>query len=92
MKRQALGWMMAGAMLISGSLTAEPLTDLQARLAAMRRQEPIRLKVEVELHHNGAAPLHWSSQTKRGSAVVLYGKRGPEVREQRWWGSEGRCV
>jgi hypothetical protein len=89
-KRQALGWMMAGAMLISGSLAAEPLTDLQTRLASMRRQEPIRLKVEVELHHNGAAPLHWNSETKRGSAVVVYGKRGPEVREQWWSGREDR--
>lgn len=84
MHRKALGWLLAGGLMFASTLTAQPLNDLQARLVALRNDQPIRLKVDVEMWHKGSAPLHLNRTKQRGRAVVIYGPHGPEVREQRW--------
>lgn len=87
MNKKALGWIVAGGLLISGQLTAQPLNDLQARLAALHSEEPIRLKVDVDLRHKGAAPLRLNDTRMRGTATVAYGPKGVEIRKKRSWGS-----
>ncbi len=77
----------AGGLLISGALAAEPLRDLQFRLNALRSDQPIKAKVDVELKHRGAAPLHLNDTKERGRVLVLFGPRGVEVREQKRTGS-----
>jgi hypothetical protein len=84
MNRKALGWLVTGGLMFASTLTAQPLNDLQARLATLRNDQPIRLKVDVELRHRGSAPLHLNRTKQRGRAIVIYGPFGPEVREQRW--------
>lgn len=84
MNRKALGWLVTGGLMFASTLTAQPLNDLQVRLAALRNDQPIRLKVDVETRHRGSAPLRLNRTKKRGRAVVIYGPFGPEVREQRW--------
>ncbi len=84
MNRKALGWLLTGGLMFASTLTAQPLNDLQARLAVLRNHQPIRLKVDVELWHKGTAPLHMNRTKQRGRAIVVYGPYGPEVREQRW--------
>ena len=84
MKRQALGWILFGSLWISGSLTAEPLTDLRTRLAALQSNEPVRIHVDVELKHRGSAPLHLSKTKMRGTAKIDYGPQGVRSIEQRW--------
>jgi len=81
---KALGWLLTGGLMVASVLPAQPLDPLQVRLAALRSDQPIRLKVDVELTHRGNAPLHWNGTKKKGRAIVVYGPHGPEVREQRW--------
>jgi hypothetical protein len=81
---KALGWLVTGGLMLASVLPAQPLDSLQVRLAALRSDQPIRLKVDVELTHRGSAPLHLNGTKKRGRAIVVYGPHGPEVREQRW--------
>ncbi|RPH56354.1 hypothetical protein EHM82_03535 [bacterium] len=84
MKRQALGWILAGGVLVSGSLTAEPLTDLRTRLAALQSDQPVRIQVDVELKHRGSAPLHLRKTRMRGRAIVDYGPKGVKKIDARW--------
>jgi hypothetical protein len=81
---KVLGWLLTGGLMVASVLPAQPLDPLQARLAVLRSDQPIRLKVDVELTHRGSAPLHLNGTKKRGRAIVVYGPHGPEVREQRW--------
>ena len=81
---KASGWLLTGGLMVASALPAQPLDLLQERLAALGSDQPIRLKVDVELIHRGSAPLHWNGTKKRGRAIVVYGPHGPEVREQRW--------
>lgn len=90
MKRQALGWILFGSLWISGSLTAEPLSDLRTRLAALRSEEPMRIEVDVELKHRGSAPLHLNKTKRRGKATVHYGPKGVRRIDQRWTESSTR--
>lgn len=84
MNSKALGWLVTGGLMFASTLTAEPLNDLQARLATLRNDQPVRLRVDVELRHRGSAPLRLYRTKQRGRALVIYGSHGPEVREQRW--------
>jgi len=84
MNSKALGWLVIGGLMFASTLTAEPLNDLQVRLATLRSDQPIRLRVDVELRHRGSAPLHLNHTKQRGRALVIYGPHGPEVREQHW--------
>ena len=90
MKIQALRWTVTGFILISshlfvpGILGADPLTDLQARLASLQNDQATRIKVDVELRHKGAAPLHRSGLKRRGQATVAYGPEGVKMIDQRW--------
>src|SRR5215210_5926513 len=90
MTKQASRWIVAVILLASSPLAAEPLSDLRTRLAAMRNDQPARIKVEVELRHKGTAPLHWNGTKKRGTAVVVYGPEGVKRIDQRWSGSSSR--
>jgi hypothetical protein len=83
MNMKPLRWILAGGLLISSHLSAQPLDDLQARMAALRNEQPIRLKVEVELKHKGTAPLHLNSEKLKGSAVIVYGPKGVKVQKQK---------
>ena len=87
MKKQALRWIVAGGLLISSSLAAEPLEDLQMRLDGLRNDQPIRLQVDVELKHRGSAPLHLNSEKKRGRAIVAYRPNGTVITRERLRGS-----
>jgi hypothetical protein len=87
---KASGWLVTGGLMLASALPAQPLDPLQVRLAALRNDQPIRLKVDVELTHRGSAPLHWNDTKKKGRAIVVFGPHGPEVREQRWRGSANR--
>lgn len=87
MNMKPLRWILAGGLLISSHLSAQPLDDLQARMAALRNEQPIKLKVEVELKHKGTAPLHLNSEKLKGSAVVVYGPKGVKVQKQKSRGS-----
>lgn len=91
MNKKALGWLVTGGLMFASTLPAQPLNDLQARLAGLRSDQPIRLKVDVELRHRGSAPLHLNRTKQRGRAIVIYGPHGPEVREQ-WWLETGNRV
>lgn len=84
MKRQALSWILAGGVLVSGSLAAEPLTDLRMRLAGLRSDQPVRLQVNVEVKHRGSAPLHLRKTRRRGKAVVDYGPTDVKKIRTRW--------
>lgn len=87
---QALRWIVAGALLAAGPVLAQtqaqaqPLSDLQARLAGLPKELPSRVKVDVELRHKGTAPLHRNNKKMRGEAVLVNGRFGPEVRQQKW--------
>jgi hypothetical protein len=70
---KALGWLLTGGLMLASVLPAQPLDPLQARLAALRNDQPIRLKVDVELRHKGTAPLLWNGTKKKGRAIVIYG-------------------
>lgn len=80
MKSRALGLWMASGLLISNVLTAEPLTDLRARLAALRNTQPIRLKVEIEAKHLESASLRRSGAKQTGRATINYGPKGVRMR------------
>ena len=90
MKRQALGWIVGGSLLISGHLAAQPLSDLNDRLEAMRSDRPIRVKMDVELRHKGSAPLHLNDNKRKGAAIVTFGPRGIDVREKWTRGSSSK--
>lgn len=90
MKAQALRWIVAGGLLVSSQLIAEPLNDLQARLASLHNDQPIRIKVDVEVEHRGTAPLHFNKNKRRGRAVVDYGSKGVKMIESRWLGRSSR--
>jgi hypothetical protein len=83
-KTQALRWIVAGSLLVSSQLIAEPLNDLQARLAAMHNDQPMRVKVDIEVEHRGTAPLHLNKNMRRGRATVAYGPQGVKMIESRW--------
>ncbi len=84
MNKKVLGWIVTSGLMAAGSLSAQPLNDLQARLAELRNDRPIRLNVDVVLEHKGRAPLHANDSRQHGKAVVVFGRHGAEVREQRW--------
>src|SRR5215203_579193 len=96
MKIQALRWTVTGFVLISsqlfvpGILKAEPLADLQVRLAGLQNNQATRIKVDVELRHKGAAPMHRSGIKRHGRATVAYGPEGVKMVEQRWSGTSHR--
>lgn len=87
MKKQALGLIVAGGMLVSSALAAQSLNDLRARLATLRHDQPTRIKVDVEVRHRGSAPLHLNREKRRGRAVVAYGPEGVKMIERRWVGT-----
>src|SRR5204863_2820816 len=82
MKSRALGLLMTSGLLISSVLTAEPLTDLRARFAALRNSQPIRLQVEIEAKSSESSPLHRTGAKLTGRATVVYGPTGVKVRGQ----------
>lgn len=83
MRKQALRWIVAAALLCSGRLAAQPLDDVLNRLAGLRDTRPIKLEVKVEMEHRGTAPLHLNDAKLRGTAIVRLDHRGVEVRERR---------
>lgn len=87
MNKQALRWIVAGGLLISAQLAAEPLEDLQMRLASLHSDQPIRLQVDFELRHDGSAPLHLNKQKERGRATIAFGPEGVAVMKERSRGS-----
>src|SRR3954453_10123041 len=87
MNAQALKIAVAGGLLISSALAAQPLRDLQDRLAAVRNVQPIRVKVDVELQHRGKAPLHLNDEKQKGRVIIEAGPRGVKVWEQKRTGS-----
>ncbi len=80
MKSRALGLWMAIGLLISNVLTAEPLTDLRTRMAALRNTQPIRLKVEIEAKHLESASRRRSSAKYAGRTTIIYGPKGVKMR------------
>src|SRR5215475_7433840 len=84
---QTLRIAVAGGLLISSVLAAEPLKDLQDKLASARSEQPIRVKVDVALEHQGKAPLHLNDVKEHGRVIVVAGPRGVEIREQKRIGS-----
>jgi hypothetical protein len=73
----------------SSPLAAEPLNDLQVRLATLRNDQPVRLEVEVEMEHKGTAPLHLNDERMKGTVIVSTGRHGLKVRTKR---SSGRLT
>lgn len=80
MKSRALGLWIAVGLLISNVLTAETLTDLRTRMAALRNTQPIRLKVEIEAKHLESGRLSRSSAKQTGRATIVYGPKGVKMR------------
>ncbi|HEY4591356.1 MAG TPA: hypothetical protein VIJ61_03045 [Thermoanaerobaculia bacterium] len=83
--------------MLSSVLAAEPLKDLQHRLVAARSEQPIRVKVDVELEHKEKALLHREGFKRRGQVIVEAGPQGLHMWEQIWrnstssssfWGSQ----
>jgi hypothetical protein len=88
---QSLRWILAGALLVTGpAMAQQPLIDLQARLAGLPKELPSRVKVDVELRHKGSAPLHRNNTRMRGEAILVNGRLGAEVRQQKWTRSSSR--
>lgn len=86
MRRQALLWVLAAGLWITSPIAAEPIQDLQLRLASLHNDQPTRIRVDVEVKHRGSAPLHLNKNRKRGTATVVYGSEGVKSLEQRWLG------
>ena len=84
MKIQALGWALAGGLLMSTQVSAQPINDLQSRLESMRNDQKTRIEVEVEFRHRGSAPLHLNKEKRRGVAVVEAGPKGVKKITSRW--------
>lgn len=84
MNRQALGWTLAAGLLMSTQVSAQPINDLQTRLASMRNDQKTRLEVEIEFRHRGSAPLHLNKEKRRGVAVVEAGPKGVKKITSRW--------
>jgi hypothetical protein len=90
-RKQTVGWIVAAGLLFTGTLAAEPLEDLRARLAGMRNDQPTRVKVDVEVRHRGSAPLHLNRDKKHGRAEIAFSPdRGVKMLEQRWTGTGSR--
>jgi hypothetical protein len=87
MKKQTGWWSLIGFLLVTGSLSAEPLQDLKARLDALRSDQPLKVSVDVKFHHKGSGLLRWNDSKMQGTALVLQGRNGVEVREKQWWGN-----
>lgn len=83
MNTKPLGWLVIFGLIYANALTAQPLEDLQARLAALRSEKPIRVKVDVEIRHRESAPLHLDRTKQKGRVTVRYDARGPRVGWQR---------
>lgn len=83
MKSLTLGLWVAIGLLISNALTAETLTDLRTRMAALRNTQPIRLKVELEAKHLESDPRRRSSAKLTGRATIVYGPKGVKIRGTR---------
>ncbi len=90
MNRQALGWTLAGVLLMSTHLSAQPINDLQTRLASMKNDQKTRIEVEVEFRHRGSAPLHLNKEKRRGVAVVEAGPKGVKKITSRWLTNSAR--
>lgn len=90
MNRQALGWTLAGGLLMSTLVSAQPINDLQTRLVSMRNDQKTRIEVEIELRHRGSAPLHLNKEKRRGVAVVEAGPRGVKKITSRWLSTGAR--
>lgn len=90
MSTQALGWALAGGLVMSTLVSAEPINDLQTRLTTMRNDQKTRMEVEVELRHRGSAPLHLNKEKKRGMAVIEAGPEGVKNITSRWLGTSSR--
>lgn len=84
MNGRALGWTLAGGLLMSSLLSAQPINDLTNRLASMRNDQKTRIEVEIELRHRGSAPLHLNKEKKRGKAVIESGPEGVKKVTARW--------
>ncbi len=84
MRNQARMWILAGSLLVTSPLAADPIGDLQARLAGMHNDQPTRMQVDVEFRHRGSAPLHLSKNRKRGAATIVYGSKGVTNLTERW--------
>lgn len=91
-----VGGLLVGPLLAAGAASAqasaEPLSDLTARLAALRSDAPLRVEVEVEQKHRGSAPLHLRRTKQVGGAVIEWGPRGVESLEQWWFGTGARLT
>ena len=90
MKGKALGWTLAGGLLMSSLVSAETINDLQTRLVSMRNDQKTRMEVEVEFRHRGSAPLHLNKEKKRGVAVIEAGPKGVKKITSRWLGTSSR--
>lgn len=76
MNRQALGWILAGGLLVAAQLPAQPINDLLTRVASMKNDQSTRMEVEIELRHRGTAPLHLNKTKRRGVSVIESGPDG----------------
>jgi hypothetical protein len=90
MKRKVPGWTLAGGLLTSTLLSAQPINDLQSRLTSMRNDQKTRIEVEIEFKHRGSAPLHLNKEKRRGVAVVEAGPKGVKKITSRWLGTSAR--
>jgi len=88
--RQAWGWILAVGLLMSTHLSAQPINELQTRLASMKNEQKTRIEVEVEFRHRGSAPLHLNKEKRRGVAVVEAGPKGVKKITSRWLGTSAR--
>lgn len=84
MNGQALGITVAGGLLMASLLSAQPINDLQTRLASMRNDQKTRIEVEIEYRHRGSAPLHLNKEKRRGVAVVEAGPKGVKKITSHW--------
>lgn len=83
MNIKTLAWMLAGGLLFVGAATAEPLDDVRSRLSTLRNDQPVTFTVDVELKHNGSAPLHLNRKKERGRTEVRLGSDGVRVRDRK---------
>jgi hypothetical protein len=75
---------LAGGLLLSAHLSAQPINDLQNRLVSMRNDQKTRIEVEIEFRHRGSAPLHLNKEKRRGVAVVEAGPKGVKKITSHW--------
>jgi hypothetical protein len=77
---------LTGVLLFAGSVQAEPLDEVRARLSTLRNDQPMRLVVDVKVEHRGSAPLHLNKVRRRGTATVHLGPDGVKRIDQKWLG------